>query len=830
MVVIILAIGVVISVLLTSHYERVVHHVSQNQLEATTSNLSSSLNLFLKQPFDASYSIAYAIKANDLYRKDDTSDIQQYIHSSLKALYGEVEHLDVIGFGGKHGEFVGFRRNKDDSYALMLKDGRTTNNLIIYKGDNTQSGTAAMTTGYDPRTRPWYTKFSQPKAWKPAWSPIYVNSDEKQETTLSALQPLVIDEKLFGVLVADIKLDTFNQFLLESRRLTQSHFFIFDDKYRLVAHSESSSTSSQGQRLHISDSPTALNQAISQALLEKYEHISNFDQVFEVRTNYQRYFVKLTPYGDEKGLNWFVVTAISESNLLGTLWYSQMSSLVTALLIMTLAILVAVFVFDRVTSPIIDTAAAARSLAKGDLQAQITTSTRITETRQLVETFNDMALNLDQSFQELRKQITHDSLTLLYSRVGFIQESENRPSTDATLYVMGLNNFKRVNLTYGHSLGDKVLSRIANRLRHLLGSSEFIGRVAADEFALLRFDDTTEYDFQLMVSRLQQAFKTPISIEQHKIKIDISVGIVRSCSSSDMDQWLRKGSIALSLAQKEQVPVNFYHEQMSAEHQRKAEMRDHIRRGLANGEFVPYYQPIVDLESNRIVGAEALARWHSSYLGLVSPIEFIPIAEDSGLINEIGRQILFCACRDGVRGIQQGLWGDDFHMHVNVSVTQLRQIDFAQVVLDTIKQTQFPPEQLTLEITESQILESNPDVTENLKQIYKSGIKIAIDDFGTGYSSLAYLHKLPFSTLKIDRSFVSELSESNADSSIVSAIINIIDGFEVTVVAEGVETLEQQSVLKHLKCSQAQGYLYSRPKPFDEWRLSHPLNEENHLS
>lgn len=507
-----------------------------------------------------------------------------------------------------------------------------------------------------------------------------------------------------------------------------------------------------------------------------------------------------------------------------------MSSLATALLIMVIAILVAVYVFERVTSPIIDTADAARRLAEGDLQAQITTNTRIHETRQLVETFNDMALNLDQSFQELHKQITYDSLTHLYSRVGFIDTLEHHACTDGTLYVIGLNNFKRINLTHGHHIGDKVLNRVANRLNRLLDSCEILGRVAADEFALMRCKDATEYDFQLMASRLQQAFKTPIPVEQHRIRVDISIGIVRSCPTTEMEQWLRKGSIALSLAQKEKIAVNFYQEQMSTEHQRKDEMRDHIRRGIANNEFVPYYQPIVDLDTDRIVGAEALARWHSSYLGLVSPIEFIPIAEDSGLINEIGRQILFGACRDGMRGIQQGLWEDDFHMHVNVSVTQLKQANFAQVVLDTLEQTQFPARQLTLEITESQILESHPDVTENLKQIYKGGINIAIDDFGTGYSSLAYLHKLPFSTLKIDRSFVSELSESNADNSIVSAIINIIDGFDVTVVAEGVETKEQQGILRHLKCKQAQGYLYSKPIPFDEWRLSEALDKESHLS
>ncbi|WP_162892819.1 bifunctional diguanylate cyclase/phosphodiesterase [Vibrio superstes] len=829
LVVMLLFLGVIVSILLTGHYERVIKHVSQNQLEVTSSNLHSSLNLFLKQPFDASESIGYTIKINNLYRMSDTSQIQKYLHSSIQAIYSKIDHIDVIGFGGKLGEFIGYRRNDDSSYSLMLKDLRTRQSLIIYEGEGVDSEVAQMIAGYDPRKRPWYALFDSSSSWKPSWSSIYVNSDEKEATTLSALHPLIIDNSLLGVLVADVKLDSFNTFLLNSRRLTQSHFFIFDDENRLVAHSEPTSTSVDGLRLHISDSPTELNQAISKALLEKHDIIFNFQQVFSVKANHQRYFVKLTPYYDEKGLNWFIVTAVSESDLLGTLWYSQIGSLVNALLIMTIPILIAIYVFQRITSPITETAAAARRFSDGDWNTRITANTHIAETRQLVETFNDMTLNLNESFQKLRRQMNYDNLTHLHSRFGFIEESDKTDNSEATLYTIGINDFKQINLTHGHNVSDQVLNRIANRLRRLLSPTDVIGRVSEDEFALLRFGDSTEYDFQLMASRIQQGFDTAISVDRLKIRVDLSLGIVRACPNLEMDQWLRKGSMALSLAQKEQLPLCFYNEQMSTEHQRKSEMLEYIRRGLANQEFLPYYQPIVDLHSNQITGAEALARWHSSHLGMVSPIEFVPIAEESGLINELGRQILFSACRDGMKGIQQGRWGDSFHMHVNVSVAQLKETMFADMVLDTLEQTRFPAQQLTLEITESQILETHPEITENLKRLYRKGINIAIDDFGTGYSSLAYLHKLPFNTLKIDRTFVSDLNRDNAEISIVSAIINIIDGFEVTVVAEGVETIEQQSILKELNCSQAQGFLYGKPVPFDEWQQLENQQQKSHL-
>lgn len=242
-----------------------------------------------------------------------------------------------------------------------------------------------------------------------------------------------------------------------------------------------------------------------------------------------------------------------------------------------------------------------------------------------------------------------------------------------------------------------------------------------------------------------------------------------------------------------------------------------IKLALDNHEFVPFYQPIVDLHSGEVLGAEALARWISPELGLIPPMEFIPIAEESGLINAIGEQILRQACIDTVRGIQENKWPASFHMHVNLSVNQLSHPDFMDQLYRILEKSQLPPSNLTLEITESRIVDNDPVILHNMLELKKAGIHIAIDDFGTGYSSLAYLHKLPFDCLKIDREFIAQLNAQNIENSVVAAIVNMTRGFKVELVAEGVETQEQVDLLTQLNCPHGQGFLFSKPIAYHDW-------------
>jgi EAL domain-containing protein (putative c-di-GMP-specific phosphodiesterase class I) len=217
-----------------------------------------------------------------------------------------------------------------------------------------------------------------------------------------------------------------------------------------------------------------------------------------------------------------------------------------------------------------------------------------------------------------------------------------------------------------------------------------------------------------------------------------------------------------------------------------------------------------------VCGAEALARWHSDS-GMVSPLDFIPIAEESGMIKAIGQQILLQACRDTYQAIESKQWPSDFQLHVNISVNQLSCPSFVDTVTSVLDITKLPASNLTLEITESRIIDSAPTTLENMTKLREMGIGIAIDDFGTGYSSLGYLHSLPFTCLKIDRTFINQLTQENLNSSVVAAVINITAGLKTNVVAEGVEDSNQAQLLRSLGCNQVQGFYYSRPMPLEEW-------------
>ena len=297
----------------------------------------------------------------------------------------------------------------------------------------------------------------------------------------------------------------------------------------------------------------------------------------------------------------------------------------------------------------------------------------------------------------------------------------------------------------------------------------------------------------------------------------ISLGIVQSKQGEDMSLWLRNASIALSYAKQDFLTnVCHYSPELASASKFRTKMLTKIQTGVENREFIPHYQPIIDLATGNTCGAEALARWQSES-GMVSPLDFIPIAEDSGMIKAIGQQILLQACRDTYNAIENKQWPSDFQLHVNISVNQISCPDFVDSVTRVLTITKLPASNLTLEITESRIIDSGPTTLDNMTKLRDMGIGIAIDDFGTGYSSLGYLHTLPFTCLKIDRTFVNQLNQDNLERSVVAAVLNITAGLKTSVVAEGVENSSQAQLLRSIGCHQVQGFYYSRPMPLEEW-------------
>ncbi|MET2847491.1 EAL domain-containing protein [Vibrio owensii] len=817
-----LAIGVIVYVQKQS-YEEVVTDISDKQLSVLTESVHDHLNDYLRKPFTAVNALGHNVSYHNLYHPNDTKDVQAYLLSAFKDLYHSMPQLDVIAFGSETGDFTGFRRESADAYTLMVQDHRTDGNLVIYGSEEISDDIRTVIASYDPRTRPWYQPVAQDK--KPHWSPIYANADERQDITLSAMTPVFEQGKFAGVLVTDVRINTFNQFLQELKQETNASVYIMDQAHRLVAHSGQGSViswgtkfSDKGQRLLAEESIDPIIQMSAARVSGESLTYNDQPYTFEFDFNGQRTFSRITPYYDANGLTWFIGTSISETELLGTLPKSQQKSWIVGFLVSLFGIVISMLIFNRVTRPINATATAAQHLAKGDWDSTMPKPGYVYETTVLVQAFNEMKGNLKASFKALREQLEFDSLTRLYSRQGLIEVSETLThSGQGSLYLIGINKFRDINDSIGHHNGDQLLIHIAERLKQQLHDEATLARIGGDEFAVFMPTTHSDEDIRLTERRLQQLLAAPFMLDGETVVVKTSVGVVRTQPEQTMSLWLRNASIALSYAKQDsRTSVCHYSPEMASASKFRTQMLAKIQTGIDNREFVPFYQPIIDLATGNICGAEALARWHSES-GMISPLDFIPIAEESGMIKTIGQQILFQACSDTRKAIDNKQWPHDFQLHVNVSVHQLSSPNFVESVEKVLHTTGLAANNVTLEITESRIIDSAPTTLDNLLKLREMGLGIAIDDFGTGYSSLAYLHALPFTCLKIDRTFINRLTKENLDSSVVAAIINITKGMKTNVVAEGVETAAQAQLLSSLGCNQVQGFYYSRPMPMEEW-------------
>ncbi|MCG7496757.1 EAL domain-containing protein [Vibrio sp. Of7-15] len=822
--VLLLTIGVIAFIQSTS-YEKMVKEVSHKLLAAFTKNVSNDLKLFLDEPFKANLTLSDTIQRYQLYQPHDLSQLDPYFEGSLTNLYHDLEQMNVIGFGGINGEFIGFRRETNQGLSLMLQDSRTDNNLIIYRGKEISDDIRSVIENYDPRVRPWYTPAAE--TLKPSWSPIYANADERKETTLSAINPVLKNNQLLGVVVTDVKLNNFNKFLIQEKELTTGSIYIIDPEQRLVAHSDLGSVvslgtpnSPRGSRLLANESPNpVIRQSAKEVGSLNLEALAQAHS-FVFNTDDDRYFNQVTRYQDRYGLEWYIVVSISEGDLLGYLPQQQQTGLFLGLIIGVIGLVVGLIVINRIIQPIFTTANAAKSLASGDWKYAIQDKGTIYETSMLMDAFSDMTQKLQSSFQALRDQILYDSLTQLHSRQGLIEAVNIDASTTQHrgLILIGVKAFRDVNDSLGHLHGDQLLIAIAQRLRHHFSQQVILARVSGDEFAIYLHTVHDTSDMLQKAQELHAMFNTPFTTQGEEVLLKVSIGTMEgNLATSSISEWLRNASIALSQAKHSPQGIVLYHPDMALASEMKTRLTTELGYAIDNQEFVPFYQPVINLETGQIKGAEALIRWFSPQRGMVSPADFIPIAEDNGMIIDIGRFILNQACKDTAQRIQKGEWAPDFHINVNLSVCQLTRDNFIDELKHTLTTTQLPAKNLTLEITESRLVNHDSHTIKTIKKIRRLGVRIAIDDFGTGYSSLAYLHQLPFDCLKIDRSFVAPLTKETLETSVIVAIINMTKGFNIDIVAEGVETAEQAQLLASLGCPSAQGYLYSRPVPIEEW-------------
>lgn len=419
--------------------------------------------------------------------------------------------------------------------------------------------------------------------------------------------------------------------------------------------------------------------------------------------------------------------------------------------------------------------------------------------------------------QHIRYQAFHDSLTDLPNRNllneclnEVLKQAENTGSPVAVMF-LDLDRFKTINDTLGHAIGDKLLQGVAARLKATLGDQNIIARWGGDEFTIILPDISSGVAATQIAEDIIQTLKPAFSLENHHLHISTSIGIaLYPHDGEDGETLIKHADSALYRAkEKGRNTYEVYTPSFDRLASELLELENRLHRALERGEFMLNYQPKVNIKTGEVKGMEALIRWQHPELGLVSPAKFIPIAEETGLIRPIGEWVLKTACRQNQAWIQSGL--SAIPVAVNLSVRQFQQPDLVQKIAQVLEETGLEAQYLTLEITETAAMLDVDFTRKLLRELEQMGVNIALDDFGTGYSSLSYLKQFPLHTLKIDRSFVKDLTEEPADIAIARAVIALGHGLHLNVVAEGVETLEQVDCLRMLDCEEIQGYFFSRP-------------------
>ncbi len=393
-----------------------------------------------------------------------------------------------------------------------------------------------------------------------------------------------------------------------------------------------------------------------------------------------------------------------------------------------------------------------------------------------------------------------------------------RQKTNVGVLFLDLDRFKNVNDTVGHHIGDALLQEVAQRIRLCARSSDTVSRQGGDEFVILlpNLDDLS--DIVLVIDKLIGSIANPYDLSGHVMHVTTSVGVsVYPQDGNDSETLIRNADTAMYQAKEAgRNDYRFFTQEMNHAIAKRVGLENKLRNALEKGELLLHYQPKVDLRSGEIIAAEALVRWQHPEDGLISPAEFIPIAEDTGLIVPLGEWVLNEACRQNQEWRETGL--RKIAMAVNLSPVQFQGHEVIDAILAALARSGMPASALELEITESAMMRDPDQAITLLNKINGFGIKVSIDDFGTGYSSLSHLKKFPIDELKVDQSFVRDLSIDKDDAAIVIAVIGMAKSLGLSVIAEGVETIQQLRFLEMLECDKIQGYYFSKPLPAAEFR------------
>ena len=734
--------------------------------------------------------------------------------------------IDSIYYGTPTGEFggAGWLSGRDRPLQVMRVRAEQPQLIQFYDVEVTGQLTPVIETpGFDVTQRPWYTAAVNQSA--PTWGQIFPYH-AFPAMAIPAAAP-VYDEagNLQGVFANNFFLSRVSDFLRTLKIGYTGQAFIFDDQGLLVASSSLEQPfwveAGKATRMPLAAAPDRPLQAAAAAISAHWPNLALITgtQNLDFELEGDRYFLQVTEFRDRYGLDWLIGVVIPEADFLGPLQAHRATILGLSVGSLLASLCVGLYTSRWISVPMRRLDIAAKRLAGGNFQQRLPT-TGIQELNALTVSFQHMAGQLQQSFTALQQQAFHDELTGLPNRSALIEElnqciarqMRDRTQHFAVLFV-DLDNFKLVNDSMGHLAGDRLLIATARRFSSVLPAHTFISRFGGDEFVIVGQAIAAVEDATRIAAALSNSLRQPFQVGDRGIHIAASIGIVLSTiGSQDADEFLRNADIALYKAKADgKARYEVFSYEMYIQINQRLQLETALRESIHQEALDIAYQPIVALGNGAIVGFEALCRWHHPQLGQVAPIDFIPVAEETGLIIPLERQLLHYACAQMRHWQQQFPNSGVRFMSVNVSALHVMHATFLENIRQVLQVTGLSPTALKLEVTESLMIQNPVVARACLQRLRSLGVQLSLDDFGTGYSSLSYLHQFPFNTLKIDKTFVQQVSVDPADQGIVKAIIAMAQSLEIDIIAEGIETQAEAVLLQQLGCHYGQGYYFSRP-------------------
>lgn len=811
---------VVVSTIVLLDRQNLLNTISHSLFVSRSSMLKNAVEEYINIPRQADAVLGNALQH---YRSDNVpvSEIYADLMNVVNRVYLGNDDLNLIQFGSKNGDYIGISRkasNRQEEY-LTLKNAATGDVLTSYSGLSDRSTVAMKNPDYAIEQRPWFQAVFESQ--KPHWTHVYRDLNAAREFGIAYSIPAFNQQGDFiGVIASELHLQALSKKLQNLIPYENSTLLVLDEQNNIIA---SSAPGLMAKEKSAAALPSLLNNASPEIEAIGNEVLkAKPSELATISYNHHNYYASRFPVTDFSGkLNWQAVVIVPASAIIeSTNMHDYMMIAALVLTFLLMAVLMH-FVLSRITLPLRQIAYKTKELENGqwpESQQQY----QFREIAELESGFSHLSHRLSDSFDQLRKKIEYDVASGMYTRSGLLNDPRIyvRHNLVALVHV---TNMKSIINTLGHKYADAFINEFLLQAEKILPTNIIVARDNIDKFIIVFPGINQESDY-LKYQELMNSLFYSVTTEQTPGKCNFlftgNTGMVlQDIKPETVTDILMHAWIALRHAEKAgNATTRLYSDDMLEKELANIHMHESLSGAIASNELYLVLQPIVGKnERQSCMAGECLVRWHSAHLGEISPESFIPVAEESGLIIPLGRWIIEEACRELAAMIERGAPAD-FRLHINISSIQLLHQGFAWHLMDTIKLNGLKNENICVEITESVLLRDMQQACQVLDYLRRHGISISLDDFGAGFSSLSYLHALPFDSIKIDRQFVSSQLNNEKSFSVINSVLVLAKGFNVPLIAEGVEEADIEDRLIALGCDQVQGYHLARPALFADWR------------